>query len=192
MIRPVKAFLRIMAVSAVLVVPGFARAGETPNPALTACVAQYVQLGAAGFTAKYGAGDAGKRACLQANGGTTVQPVGQPGTSDLGNYIAAKLCTGESTDAGKRACIQAKLAQAKAILTSCTASAGGSKSAFEQCIKQALGVKTGGTTTTSSGSAEKAALTACATEAKALGYDAFQRKYGRGKDGLAACLRAHG
>jgi hypothetical protein len=34
-------------------------------------------------------------------------------------------------------------------------------------------------------------MTACAAEAKGLGYDAFQQKYGRGKDGLAACLRAH-
>jgi hypothetical protein len=186
----VKAFLRIVAVSAVLVAPGVARAGETPNPGVTACIAQYTQLGAAGFVAKYGTGDAGKRACVQANGGTTVQqpvtkPVTQPGTNDLGTAVAAHLCAGESSEAGKRACIQAKLAQAQTILSSCSASAGASKSALEQCIKQAIGTKT-----PTQGNAEKAAMSACAAEAKALGYDAFQQKYGRGKDGLAACLRA--
>jgi hypothetical protein len=128
---------------------------------------------------------------VQANGGTTVQqPVTKPATNDLGKAVAAHLCAGESSEAGKRACIQAKLAQAQTILSSCSASAGASKSALEQCIKQAVGIKTGDNTG-NSGYAEKAAMTACAAETKALGYDAFQQKYGRGKDGLAACLRAH-
>jgi hypothetical protein len=177
----VKALLRIVAVSAVLVAPGFARAGETPSPGVTVCIAQYTQLGATGFAAKYGTGDAGKRACVQANGGTTTQP----GTNDLGKAIAAQLCARESSEAGKRTCIQAKLAQAQALLASCSASAGTSKSGLEQCLKQSLGIKP-----PTQGNTEKAALSACAAEAKALGYDAFQQKYGRGKDGLAACLRA--
>src|SRR3954469_88654 len=102
-----------------LAAPGFARAADTPSPALTACMAQYQQLGAAGFAAKYGAGDAGKRACMQANGGTTTtQPVqtpkpAPPATSDLGKAIAGQLCARESSDAGKRSCMEAKLAQAK-------------------------------------------------------------------------------
>src|SRR5439155_16825461 len=51
--------------------PALSLADETPNPALAACKAEYLQLGAAGFLAKYGSGDTALRACVEAHGGTT-------------------------------------------------------------------------------------------------------------------------
>jgi hypothetical protein len=185
--RPMKILLLIVATSAALAAPGLARATETPSPAVAACYAQYQQLGATGFTAKYGTGDAGKKACLQANGGTTDA---KPVTDDVTRTVVAYMCSSESSEAGKRACLQTKLAQAQALVAGCRSTAGTAKGAVELCIKQALGVaaKTKDNTE-KAGNAEKAAKAACEAEVKTLGYDAFQQKYGRGKDGLAACLR---
>jgi hypothetical protein len=186
---------------AALVTAGFAQAGETPNPAVAACIAQYQQLGTAGFAAKYGVGDAGRGACLAANGGTTTQPAKpvqpvqpakpvQPATSDLVKAILGRLCTNESSDAGKRSCMQTKVAQAQTILVACGPSLTTGKSAFEQCVKQAMGASVK-TTTRPPNDPGKNARSACETEARAIGIDAFQVKYGKGVDGVAACLRAH-
>ena len=44
-LRPVKAtFLALLAVSVALALPGLSLADETPNPAFSACKAEYVQL----------------------------------------------------------------------------------------------------------------------------------------------------
>jgi hypothetical protein len=228
-----KSLLLLLAASAALAAPGLARATETPNPAAAACYAQYQQLGAAGFAAKYGTGEAAVKACLQANGGTTTaktKPVetsnpaaaacyaqyrqlgatafaarygtgeagtkaclqanggtttAKPLTDDVTRTVVAYICSHESSEAGKRACLQTKLAQAQGLIARCRSTAGTAKGAFELCIKQALGAaaKTGANAETATRAA------ACAAEVKALGYDAFQQKYGRGKDGVAACLR---
>jgi hypothetical protein len=239
-------FLALLAVSVALALPGLTLADETPNPALAACKAEYVQLGADGFAAKYGAHEA-FGACLAAHGGaaTTAPTPPQAGPeaackaeylqlgaaafvskygagesfgaclrargvtaapgSDTGpaNGIAARLCGVEYKQAGadafaakygigdaaKHACLQAKTPQAQAIVTQCKQD--------ETCIKAALGVTTGDANAPEKPKAKphadgstSVAAALCAAEGKTLGKDAFQAKYGKGRDGFAACVKA--
>jgi hypothetical protein len=190
--RHMRLVLLTVATVAALALPGVARAGETPNPALAACVAEYQQLGPAGFMAKYGAAETAKSACVRAKGGAVVQPVDseplkpvQPLTNEAMRAVLGKLCARESSETGKRACMQAKVAQAQAIIVSCR-SILSVKSAFEQCIKRTLGTTTGN----KGESGERVAKKACEAEVRSLGYDAFQAKYGKGQAGLGACVRA--
>ena len=74
MLRRVKAMsLALLAACVALVLPGLSRADEPPSTAVAACKAEYMQLGAAGFIAKYGAGET-FGACLAAHGGSTTRP----------------------------------------------------------------------------------------------------------------------
>jgi hypothetical protein len=191
----------LAAIVVALGVPMLALASDTPSPAVAACKAEYQQLGQAAFASKYGAGEAGYRACVQAHGGTV--PSQGDKKPDYAAGIASALCQAElkqsgadafaakygSGDAGKHACQQAQAAQAQAILSRCASS---DTKALEACIKQALGIPAGGGDNPSGGddAAARVAQALCYAEAKALGKDAFQAKYGTGKDGLVGCVHA--
>jgi hypothetical protein len=176
------------------------------SAAVAACKAEYQQLGASGFAAKYGANEP-YRACIQAHGGTPPPP--GPGNGekkpDLATGVAGALCAAEAKSLGKdgfqskygsgkdgySACLQAQAAKAQSILSTCQSSAGSDTKALEACLKQALGLTSGG------GDQKKQpdyatgiAGALCAAEAKSLGKDGFQSKYGTGKDGLSACVHA--
>jgi hypothetical protein len=172
---------------------------------VAACKAEYQQLGAAGFASKYGANEP-YRACIQAHGGTPPPP--GPGNgerkTDLATGIAGALCAAEAKSLGKdgfqskygngkdgySACLQAQAAHAQSILATCQGTAGSDTKALEACIKQALGLTTGGDEKKQPDLAAGVAGALCAAEAKSLGKDGFQSKYGNGKDGLSACLHA--
>ena len=57
-----------------LAVPCVASAGDSPNPAASACKDERQQLGVDAFATKYGIGDAGIRACVAAHGTTIATP----------------------------------------------------------------------------------------------------------------------
>jgi len=133
-------------------VTAFADSGPLP-PAVAACKAEYQQLGPGGFAAKYGAGDAGLRACVQQHGGTKQQP--QPTGSQVVGSVAYALCAADykqlgangfaakygSGDAGKKACLQAALPKARSILDSCKGAGGAGDSggdAFKRCVTTAI------------------------------------------------------
>jgi hypothetical protein len=245
----------LLTCSIALVVPALSLAEDAPNPALAACKAEYVQLGATAFAAKYGANEA-LGACLKAHGATTTPPPaprppvappagsaaeaackaeylqvgssaflakygateafgaclrahgagGDTAKGDAGpaSGLAARLCELEyrqsgaaafaakygAGDAAKRACLQSKAAQARAIVAQCKND--------EACVKRALGITTGGDKPTTKAPEHKPAadpsaylaMALCLSEGKALGRDAFQAKYGKGKEALGACVKA--
>jgi len=183
-------------------VTAFADSGPLP-PAVAACKAEYQQLGPGGFAAKYGAGDAGLRACVQQHGGTKQQP--QPTGSQVVGSVAYALCAADykqlgangfaakygSGDTGRKACLQAKAAQAQTILSQCQASAGADKTALERCIKNALGSPTGAAGGNTGGEVVgTVAYALCAADYKQLGANGFAAKYGSGDAGKKACLQA--
>jgi hypothetical protein len=124
------------------------------NPAVAACKAEYQQLGATGFAAKYGQSDAGLKACVVAHGGTPPPPNGTepPKAGDPTRSVAQALCAAEARSLGKdgfqaqygsgkdglAACAKAQAAKAQSILAACKATAGSSESALKQCVLAAL------------------------------------------------------
>ena len=196
-------FLVLCGMAAVLAMPAFAFADESPSPALAACRAEYQQLGATAFVAKYGTGDAGLHACLQAHGGTQSGETGK--TEGPAAGIAAQLCELEykkvgtiafatkygTGDAAKRACLQANAAQAQAIVASCKTLG---KDGFERCVKQALAPANGDAKPKpKEGNGDVTGYVAqalCAAEASSLGRDAFVAKYGGGTEVFGACVKA--
>jgi len=116
----------------------------TDNPALAACKADYLKLGADGFVAKYGKDALGQ--CVKLR--TTPQ---QPTTSDASTSVATAFCQMQANTLGKDAfvtrygpreamgnCVKASLANAKALVASCKASSGASKDAFKACLAAGL------------------------------------------------------
>lgn len=117
----------------------------TDNPALAACKAEYLKLGADGFVAKYGKDALGQ--CVKLHT-TTPQ---QPRTSDASTSVATVFCQLQAKTLGKNAflarygpkeamgnCVKASLANAKALVASCTASSGSTKDAFKACLAAGL------------------------------------------------------
>ena len=163
---PVEAmFLALLAASVALALPGLSLADETPIPALSACKAEYMQLGATGFVAKYGAHEA-FGACLvsKGGGGTTAPATPQPGPEAAckAEYLqlgpaafVSKYGAGESL----RACLRAH-GVAIAAPSSDTATANG------------------------------IAARLCEVEYRQSGADAFAAKYGVGEAAKHACLQA--
>lgn len=157
-------FLALLAVSVALALPGLSLADETPNPALSACKAEYVQLGAAGFIAKYGTHEA-FGACLAAHGGgtTTAPAPPQPGPE--------AACKAEYLQLGAAAFI----------------SKYGAGESFGACLRAH------GVTTAPAGDAAPAngiAARLCEIEYKQSGAEAFAAKYGVGNAAKHACLQA--
>ena len=163
--------LALLVVASALAAPSSAFADGAPNPA-AACKAEYVQLGADAFKAKYGATEP-YAACLAAHGGTTTKP---PATKPTPAQPAS----------GPEAACRAEYVQLGAAAFGAKY---GTKEAFGACVKAH-------TTTPKSGSAGSAGMAAsvaqalCTAEGRSLGKDAFRAKYGQGRDGLAACVKA--
>jgi hypothetical protein len=143
-----------------LAVPCVAVAGESPAPAVSACKAEYEQLGADKFAAKYGAGDAGIRACVAAHGGTVAPP--------------APVASGPE-------------AECKAEYLRIGADAFKAKygvEAFGACVKAR-----GGTLTPTKPVEPVGAEAACKAEYLKLGEAAFKEKYGA-REAFGACVKA--
>ena len=154
--------LAVLVVAAALAVPALALADDAPSPAATACTAEYQQLGADAFKAKYGATEP-YGACLKANGGTTSTP---PSTAPTPTGPEA-ICKAEYVRLGADA-FKAKY---------------GASEGIGACVRLHQGTTQSSTVTT-------VARALCMAEAQSLGKDAFQAKYGKGKAGLEACLKA--
>ncbi|HWX08651.1 MAG TPA: hypothetical protein VNY33_01625, partial [Gaiellaceae bacterium] len=111
--------------------------------------------------------DSASLACIKAHGGTPNTPP----TTTAGNAAEAG-CKSEYAQLGATA-FQAKY---------------GANAPFSACLKAHAG------TTQGSGDKPKTSTSVvqalCSAEAQSLGRDAFQAKYGKGKDGLSACVKA--
>ncbi len=162
--------LALLVVGVVLSVPALALADDAPSPAAAACKAEYLQIGADAFMAKYGATEPyGK--CLIAHGGTTTPPA----------------TTTPSTTDGPEAACKAEYVQigADAFRTKY-----GANEPYGACIKAHGGTTTTPppTTTTPSSNEPEAA---CKAEYARIGADAFKAKYGS-TETYGACIKAHG
>jgi hypothetical protein len=119
----------------------------TDNPAVAACKAEYLKLGADAFAAKYG----GKEAlgqCVKLHTTPTPQP---PAANDAATSVATAYCQALAKSLGKDAfltkfgpkeamgnCVRISLANAKSLVASCWASSGTSKDAFKACLVAGL------------------------------------------------------
>ena len=164
--------LALLVVTAALTVPALALADGAPSPAATACTAEYQQLGADAFKAKYGATEP-YGACLKANGGSTST---SPTTQQPPAHGAAAACKAEYVRLGADA-FKAKY---------------GATEGFGACVRLHQG-----TTQNSTDKGNKlgdavttVARALCAAEGQSLGKDAFQAKWGTGTAGLEACVKA--
>ena len=163
MLGRVKAtFLALLAASVALALPGLSLADETPNPALSACKAEYVQLGPAGFVAKYGVTET-LGACLAAHGGSATTAPTSTGPE--------AACKAEYLQLGAAAFV-AKY---------------GTGETFGACLKAHSVV-----TTPSGDAAPANGIAArlCELEYKQSGADSFAAKYGAGDAAKRACLLA--
>ncbi len=150
----------------------------TPAPVPTGpegiCKAEYLQLGADAFKARYGASEP-YSTCLTQHGGSTAPPTTTaPAPPPTGPEAA---CKAEYLQLGPTA-FKTKY---------------GATETFGACVK-AHATGTGDTKHTATKKPAGVTLTIaqalCSTEAKSIGRDAFQAKYGAGSSGLAACVKA--
>ena len=202
--------LAVLVVAAALAVPALALADDAPSPAATACTAEYQQLGADAFKAKYGASEP-YAACLAAHGGTTTSPSTAP-TGPEAICKAEYLRLGADAFKAKygatepyAACLKANGGTTSTPPTTQQPPANGAEAACKaeylrlgaDAFKAKYGASEGigacvrlhqGTTQSSTVTTVARAL--CMAEAQSLGKDAFQAKYGKGKAGLEACLKA--
>jgi hypothetical protein len=163
--------LALLVVGFVLSVPALALAADTPTPPDAACKAEYLQLGADAFKAKYGAVEAYGN-CLKAHGGTTNAPP-PPTTTTPSATGPAAACEAEYKQLGADA-FKAKY---------------GADNASLACLKAHGGTPPPPPTTTTPSTTGPEAL--CKAEYLQLGADAFKAKYGADNASLA-CIRAHG
>jgi hypothetical protein len=166
----------LLIVTAALAVPALALADDAPAPAATACTAEYVQLGADAFKAKYGATEP-YAACLKAHGITSTPPTTQKPPAN-GPEAA---CKAEYMQLGADA-FKAKYGATDGIGACVKLHQGATQNSTDKS-KTDKSTKAGGTVST-------IAQALCTAEGQSLGKDAFQAKYGAGKAGLAACVKA--
>ncbi len=218
----------LLIVTAALAVPALALADDAPAPAATACTAEYAQLGADAFKAKYGATEP-YAACLKAHGGgTTTPPPTTPAPTTSGPEA---ICKAEYVQLGADAfkakygatepygaCLKAHditstppttqkppangpEAACKAEYVQLGADAFkakyGATDGIGACVKLHQGATQNSTdksktdkSTKGGGTVSTIAQALCTAEGQSLGKDAFQAKYGAGKAGLAACMKA--
>ena len=114
------------------------------NPAVAACKAEYLKLGADAFAAKYG----GKEAlgqCVKLHGQL------QPRTNDAATSVATAFCVALAKSMGRDAflakygpkeavgaCVKAALADAASLVAACKASSGTSRDGFRACLAAGL------------------------------------------------------
>jgi len=159
MMYGVKAAL-LVALTLALAIPAASLATDAPNPAAEACKAEYLQLGADAFKAKYGATEP-YQACISAHGGTTATPPTASGPE--------AACKAEYLKLGADA-FKAKY---------------GADEPYRACLK-AQGAAGGDGTKP----APSLAPRLCELEYKQIGADAFAAKYGSSDAGKRACLQA--
>jgi hypothetical protein len=169
----------LLIVTAALVLPALALASDAPSPAAAACTAEYVQLGADAFKAKYGATEA-YSACLKAHGGATTPP---PTTTAPAPSGPEAICKAEYARLGADA-FKTKYGASEPYAACLKAHATGRNSTGSAGDTKNTKSKTGGDAVAT------IAYALCTAEAQSLGKDAFQAKYGAGKDGFAACVKA--
>lgn len=167
----------LLFVVAALAVPVIALAADTPTPAATACQAEYLQIGADAFKAKYGATEP-YAACLAAHGQTTTThatttttPPPPPATGP------EAACKAEYLQIGADA-FKAKY---------------GATETLSACISAHGGTTTTHTTTAESPTTPPPATgpeAACKAEYVQVGPDAFKAKYGSA-EAFGACVKAH-
>jgi len=154
----------------VLVVPA-AAAADVPPGAVAACQAEYAQLGADAFIAKYGPTEAWGH-CYAQHTTTTTPTTTTPATSD---NPAAAACKAEYVQLGPTA-FAAKY---------------GAPETFGNCVKAHTTTTPPPPPTTTTTSTDNPVVAACKAEYLKLGADAFAAKYG-GKEALGQCVRLHG
>jgi len=165
MLSAVKATILAACAAIVLAVPALSFADAAPNPAADACKAEYVQIGADAFKAKYGATEP-YQACIRAHGGTVTTPTPPPPASG-----PEAACKAEYVKLGADA-FKAKYAATEP---------------FGACVR-AQSADRDTPTQPASAPAAETAKTLCLAEAKALGKQTFVAKYGKEK--LGACVKA--
>jgi hypothetical protein len=160
--RPLLASL-VLLIAFALPVAAFATDAPSPTT-VAACQAEYAQLGADAFKAKYGATEPFGH-CYQAHA-PTVTTTTTTITTTSGDDPATAACKAEYIKLGPDA-FKAKY---------------GTTEAFGNCVKAQ-------TTTKPGGDSDSPAVAACKAEYLKLGGDAFKAKYGA-NDPLEACVKA--
>jgi hypothetical protein len=159
-----------------LAVPVAATA-DVPPAAVAACQAEYAQLGADAFAAKYGPTEPWGH-CYAAHTTTTTPPP-PPTTTATTDNPAAAACKAEYLQLGPAA-FAAKY---------------GTPETYGNCVKAHTTSPdapppTTTTATTATTASDNAAVAACKAEYLKLGGDAFAAKYG-GKEALGQCVKLH-
>jgi hypothetical protein len=193
--------LFVLVLLAALAVPAAASA-EVPASAVAACQAEYAQLGASAFLAKYGPSEPWGH-CYEAHTSTTTTPqaptsgssadaackaeylqlgptafTAKYGTTEtFGNCVKAHTTTTPTTDSPAVAACKAEYARLGA--TAFAAKYG--KEALGQCVKLRTQLQPVDPATS-------VAAAFCQTLAKTLGKDAFVAKFGP-KEAMSACVR---
>ena len=144
------------------------------SPVVAACKAEYAQLGADAFKAKYGSEPLG--ACVRAHGGTSSSGNDQGGASD---NPAVAACKAEYTSLGADA-FKAKYGSNP--LGACVRAHGGTAPTTPP--NQPNPPSSNG-----DDGASSVAGALCQSEAKALGKELFMQKYG-GREAMGACVQA--
>ena len=149
----------------VLAVP-VAASADVPPAAVAACQAEYAQLGADAFVAKYGPTEPWGH-CYAAHTPTATTP---PTTTTTSDSPAVAACKAEYIQLGPTA-FAAKY---------------GTPETFGDCVK----ARTTTTTAPSPATSDNPAVAACKAEYLKLGAEAFAAKYG-GKEALGQCVKLH-
>jgi hypothetical protein len=152
-----------------------AASADVPAPAVKACQAEYAQLGADAFVAKYGPTEPWGHCYAQHTDTTTPAPPTEPTTATTTpptpDSPAVAACKAEYLKLGADA----------------FAARYGSPETFGACVKAHTPAPT---TTAPTTTPDSPAVAACKAEYVKLGADAFAAKYG-GKEALGQCVRLH-
>lgn len=164
MITRMRPLLASLFVVFALALPLAALAADTPSPtAVAACQAEYAQIGADAFNAKYGPTEPFGH-CYQAHAPAVTTTT----TTTSEDDPATAACKAEYIKLGPDA-FKAKY---------------GAIEAFGNCLKAF------GAATTEPVSSDSPAVIGCKAEYVKIGGDAFKAKYGA-SDPLGACVKAH-
>ncbi len=183
MITRMRPLLASLFVVFALALPLAALAADTPSPtAVAACQAEYAQIGADAFQAKYGATEPFGH-CYQEHAPAVTTTTTTTTTTTSGDDPATAACRAEYIKLGPDA-FKAKY---------------GASEPLAACVKAQSESHTTTTTSTSDkptpptsngdGGAASVASAFCNAEAKALGRVAFIAKYGP-KEAMGNCVRA--
>jgi hypothetical protein len=201
----------VLALLAALTVTAAAFA-DVPAPVVSACRAEYAQLGADAFAAKYGPTEPWGH-CYEQHMSTATTPTTT--TSTTSDSPAAAACKAEYVRLGPTAfaakygtpetfgnCVKAHMTTTPPTTTSDSPAVAACKAEYVQLGPTAFMAKYGtsetlgncvkahsSTTTPTTTASDNPAVAACKAEYVKLGADAFGAKYG--KDALGQCVKLH-